>query len=97
MWGAEETGVTARRQAQAAVDAALGLMQRLAQSLPAALDARPGRRCRQVRRLLREYHEAMAELVGEGRRAASRLSDEDMALVEGYAQAQVGDLQLYRV
>lgn len=76
------------RRAKELVDTVIVLMQELTRSLEGALEAGVGR-CRQVRELLAWYQAQMSQYHVRGLQIAHLLSEDDMELVEEYAQAQV--------
>lgn len=76
------------RRAKELVDTVIVLMQELTHSLEGALEAGVGR-CRQVRELLAWYQAQMSQYHVRGLEIAHSLSEDDMELVEEYAQAQV--------
>ena len=76
------------RSAKELVDTVIVLMQQLTRSLDGALAGGLGR-CRRVRELLAWYQAQMSEYHVRGLQVAHRLSEDDMELVEEYAQAQV--------
>jgi hypothetical protein len=76
------------RSAKMLVDTVVVLMQQLARSLEGALAEGLGR-CRRVRELLAWYQAQMAQYHVRGLSLAHTLSEDDMELVEEYAQAQV--------
>jgi hypothetical protein len=76
------------RSAKMLVDTVVVLMQQLTRSLEGALTEGLGR-CRRVRELLAWYQEQMAQYHVRGLSLAHALSEDDMELVEEYAQAQV--------
>ena len=76
------------RSAKELVDTVIVLMQQLTHSLEGALAGGLGR-CRRVRELLAWYQAQMSQYHLRGLQIAHTLSEDDMELVEEYAQAQV--------
>ena len=76
------------KQSKELVDSVIVLMQQLTHSLQSAL-YQGSARCPTARRLVLWYQAQMSRYHVEGQALAAGLSDQDMALVEQYAQAQV--------
>jgi hypothetical protein len=76
------------RSAKMLVDTVVVLMRQLTRSLEGALTEGLGR-CRRVRELLAWYQAQMAQYHVRGLALAHALSEDDMEMVEEYAQAQV--------
>ena len=76
------------QSAKMLVDTVVVLMQQLTRALEGALTEGLGR-CRRVRELLAWYQAQMAQYHVRGLALAHGLSEDDMELVEEYAQAQV--------
>jgi len=72
-------------QAKELVDSVVVLMQQLTNALETN-----GHDCDKVRQILTYYQAQMARYHTEGQGLAGKLSEEDMSLIEQYAQTQVG-------
>ena len=83
-YGVQGSGVSPLQRAKELVDSVVVLMQHLTRSLEAA-----GPNCQLVQGYLVTYQRSMASYRAQGVGLGNLLSDEDMKLVEQYAQVQV--------